>query len=118
MEILNYGQLLSTAENVTLQAICEGKLKLVSRGWTKVNIDPVLLEQIAKDVTNILGGRHNTKKVIIDQLTRPERRSLYHPYMNSVHLRKGEDNTPVWKFSPRSNHKDAKQDLRNYFNRL
>lgn len=117
MEILSYQDLLTKAENVTLQGICEGKLKIVSRGLTKVTIDETLKLQIAKDVSNVLGGRHSTKKVIVDKITSEDSNTLYHENLKDVVLKR-ENNNSVWRLTARGDYKQLKQDIRDYFNRL
>lgn len=112
MEILNYKQLQQVGIKVNLQQILERKIQHKSEGFIKVTISDTLLNQIAHDIANILGGRHATKNVVATRIKGPESTFLYHHYFEDIELEK------KWNINTLKDLKEFKQELRNYFNRL
>ena len=118
MEVLNYKHLHGATENnVTIQMVLEGKLNLTSRGLTKVTFEKVFRKQISKDISELLGGRHTTRDLVIKKLNGKGSSDLYQENLSEIVLKR-EDDKYVWRLMTRGGHQKTRQVVRDYFNRL
>ena len=86
MEIMSYQDLQEQATEITLQNICEDRIKLKGKGLTAVTIDPVFKRKVATDAAKLIGGRHNTRATLIDKICGPQGINLYHETLEKIKL--------------------------------
>lgn len=53
--------LAATDHQITAQELLNGRMYLNGSGWTDIELSNTLKEQVANEVSELLGGRNNTK---------------------------------------------------------
>lgn len=60
----------AASEQITIQELLNGRIYLISKGWSTITITRELRNYIAQNIAEKLGGRGNTPEVIKNALQR------------------------------------------------
>jgi len=109
--IKNYKQLMgfTNGRQINAQQVINGKLYHFENGWSSVIITPEFLREIVKEVSELYGGRANTKENIANTLRNrhPQHWGLGRTFLEDY------GNGPAWRYCAGQDYPNEIRTIRN-----